>query len=303
MAAQLQLDWGRACLEQSDYEATKAHLNAALSYFQEQKNSPGMAEAHYHLSHMLMEQDQHDAAEEEIQLAWQAYQADEDVRGMGRALFRLGNIVYHRGDYERSITLANDAIQSQEEVGDQLGLLRSHMLATSAYLQLQEYDSADSHCQSAKRLVTQVDNKAETAIFYYTYADVLRKQQAFTQAQEMAQQALTLFSKMSDSNNEVNALMLLAGIEINWNDAEPARKQVAAGLVYCDEALVLCHLIGYGVGQAFLSLMTGRLLHQANRHIEACQTWREGLALADKLDHQWLQQRLQQLINENCYAV
>jgi tetratricopeptide (TPR) repeat protein len=298
--AEIQLNWGRACLEQSDYQPAQAHFEAARRLFTELEDTAGLAAVYYHLSHLLMEQDNHQAAEETIQQAWQGYQLTDDVGGMGRALYRLGNIVYHRGDYARCVRLTADAIRIQAETEDHLGLLRSHMLATSAQVQLKNIHAAEAHCQIAASLVAPLNDLAETAIYYYTYADVLRKKQAFPAALEYGQKALTLFRDMGDSNNEVNALLLLAGNEVNWNDAEPERQEVQEGFAYCQAALDLCETIGYRVGKAFLLLMKGRLLVQAGNKEEACITYVQALTLSRELNHQWLQQRLVELIHENC---
>jgi tetratricopeptide (TPR) repeat protein len=246
-----------------------------------------------------MAQGDQEAAEQAIQQAWQLYQQQEDVQGMGRALYRLGNIVYHTGDYERTVALVADAIRSQQEVGDTLGLLRSHRLATSAHLQLKAIEEAEHHCQAAAQLSEQLDDRAETSAFYYIYADLLRKKQDFPAAHSYAHKALALFHEMGDGNSEVNALLLLAGNEVNWNEAEPGRQLIEEGLAYCRTGLDICEAIGYKVGKAFLLLMNGRLLAQRGERPAARATWEQALELAQALQHQWLLQRLRQLIDEN----
>lgn len=296
--AQIRLEWGCAGLEQSDYPLARAQLTESLTLFTAQREMAGVAAAHYHLSRVEMEQSNYAAAEEAIRLAYQAYQQAEDVIGMGRALYRLGYVVYFRGDNERAANLAADAIRSQEQVGDKLGLVRSHRLATQALILLGQINQAEQHCRAAAQLVEEVDDLAEMAAFYYTYADLLRQQHSFANSRTYALQALALFRQMADSSSEVNALLLLAGIEVFWNEAEPGRQQFDEGLAYCRDGLALSELVGYAVGKAFLLLMNGRLLAQQGHAAAACDTWRQALQQARALQHTWLQQRLQTLIDE-----
>ncbi len=295
--AQVRLAWGQACLEQSDYAEAEQHLAASQRYFESLADTANLAEVYYHFSRLKMAQDAYTDAENSIQQALRVYQHLQDEKGIGKSRFRLGNILYHRGHYESAVSLAADAICSQKMVGDMLGLLRSHMLACSAYLQLGQITLAEEQCQTAAHLIEQVDDEAEHSIFYHVYADVLRKKQDFVGAHRYAHKALELSRQMLDRNNEANTLLLLAGNEVNWNDAEPQRRLVNEGLRYCEEGLAICQAIGYVLGRAFFLLMNGRLLAQNQQTEAACAVWLQGLKLAQTLQHQWLQQRLQHLID------
>ncbi|MBK8905138.1 MAG: hypothetical protein IPM53_28410 [Anaerolineaceae bacterium] len=296
--AQIRLAWGQACLEQSDFAESQELLTAALVLFQTVGEELGVANAHYHLSRVALQQTRFDDAESAVQQAYQGYQQVEDVIGMGRALYRLGEIAYFRGDNERAVGLVMDAIRSQQQAGDKLGELRSRRLATLALILLTQIDEAAVQCRVAAQLVEEVDDLAETAAFYYTYADLLRQQQAFAESHSYAQKALTYFRQMADGSSEANALLLLAGIEVFWNEAEPSRQQFAEGLSYCRNGLAVSEAVGYEVGKAFLLLMNGRLLAQQGEKTFACTTWAEALRLAQALQHTWLQRRLQTLIDE-----
>lgn len=296
--AELRLAWGRSCLEQSDYGPAREQLGEALSLFTALGETAGVANAEYHLARVEMEQGNYEAAEEAIQRAYRAYQQEEDAVGMGRSLYRLGYVTYFRGDNEGAAKLAADAIRSQRQAGDKVGLLRSHRLATQALILLGRMEEAEEHCREAAELVEEVADRAERAAFYYTYADLLRQQEAFAEAQTYANRALDRFREMADASSEANALLLLAGIEVFWNDAEPERRQFEAGLAYCGEGLLAAGAVGYDVGRAFLLLMKGRLLAQDGQAAAACETWREAMGLAQALEHAWLQQRLQTLMDE-----
>ena len=69
---------------------------------------------------------------------------------------------------------------------------------------------------------------------------MLRKKQDFVGAHRYAHKSLELSRQMLDRNSEANTLLLLAGNEVNWNDAEPQRRLVNEGLRYCEEGLAIC---------------------------------------------------------------
>lgn len=299
-AALIQQSWGYACLEQSDYDIAKAHFLNAQNMFEELSDPANVAETDYQMSRLYLELDLHKEAEISIQKAWRTYQSQDNIKGLGRALYQLANIKYYSGAYDSVINLIHDAIKSQSHMQDHIGLLRSHMLMASAYLQIQNLEEAEKHCQEAKSLTPIVNDSGETAIYYSTYADVLRKKGNFAEAYTYGNLALRQVRKISDSNSEINILILLAGNEINWNDAETERNKVERGLAYCQLGFELCDTIGYQVGKSFLLLMEGRLLNQKQANDAACQAWYKGEKLANQLHHEWLQNRFHQLISENC---
>lgn len=296
--ARIHLNYGLACLEQSDYELAQQHLHKAISLFQELDMAAGAGDGYYHLSRVALAVDDFDAAEEAVQTAWRHYQQIEDLPRMGRALYRLGNVHFHRGSFGRALRLAQDAIRWQQDAGDDLGQLRSQMLAASSCLHLDEVQRAQEHCRQAERLAQQVDDPVETSVFYYTYADLCRFQRQFDAARQYARRALALYRQMQDRFSEANALNLLAGIEVRCNDAYPQQPRFDVGLDYCKQGLALCEALDYSLGKAMLLLMRGRLLAQKNELADACEAWHQSLIIARELGHERLPFRLQELIEE-----
>jgi tetratricopeptide (TPR) repeat protein len=294
----VELSWGGACLEQADYAAAQQHLDQALAQFSAQSDDQGQADTLYQLSRLLLEQGDSNSAETAIRQAWQHYQQVEDVRGMGRALYRRANIHGYRGEYKPAILLLNDAIHWQTDVDDSRGLLRSHILATRAYSELGIVEQAEVHCSAAEKLSDQLNERAETAVFYYSYAALCQKQGQFESAHSYALKALELFRAMFDVKSEANTLNLLAVIEVYWNESLPDRREYKTGLAYCEEGIVLCEQINYSLGKSFLLLSVGLLLAQKEEFDSACKIWGQAVIIADTLEHQWLRNRLDQLLKD-----
>lgn len=298
LTAQIHLEWGRACLEQSSYTEARSQLTEALRQFLTQEQTLGIAEVHYYLARLEMEQNDYDQSEVAVQKAYRAYQKEEDVRGMARSLYRLGDVMYARGNYERTITLVVDAIRSQQQAGDVLGLMRSHRLAVQTFIQLKQLDKAKQHCQVVAQLVRKVDDQAELANYHYVHSDLVRRQGDFALAKQIALKALALFRAMADGSSEANALLMLAGNELNWNEADASRQGYETGVAYCNEGLAICETIDYKLGKTFLLSVRGQLEAQQGNKQKACDTWSQALPFAQVLQNGWLQQELQTFIGE-----
>lgn len=296
--ADFHLSWGLACLEQSDYQPAEFRLDKALQLFITLDSSQGIGDVHYHLARLAMQQSEYDKARETVQQAYQAYQNDEDVRGMGRSLYRLADIEHAQGEYEQAISLLTDALGIQQTLDDILGLLRSHRLIVQTYIQMEQYDRAHSHCDIMRELLTQADDQAELANFYYVYSDVLRRKKQFEPAKTIAHKALHIFREMADGSSEANVLLMLAGNELNWNSEIPGRKLFAKGLTHCQEGLAISEAISYKLGTAFILSVRGELEGQMGEKNKACTTWVQALVLAQELRNKWLIGRLQKLISQ-----
>lgn len=291
--------WGLSCLEQSLYGEARERLRMAREIFAEIEDPQGAGDAYYFLARTALGEDDFEGAETAVRRAWQAYQQAEDVRGMGRALYRLGHIYYNRGQYERAVELIDDALKTQSAGDDLRGWLRSLMMGLNASVQLRQFERAEAYRQLAANLVAQMDDAEQTTVYYYAYADLSRFQGQFPRAEEYGKKALQMFRHTGDVYSQANALNQLAGNELLWNEAEPDRQQFQAGLAYCREGLALCAKIEYAAAKGMLLLAEGRLLQQRGDIQEACASWRLSLEVADALGHEWLQKRLEGLINES----
>lgn len=297
--AEIQYRWGEANLEQSSYDEAEQHLLQALALYEEFEDHRRSGDVYIHLSRLGEEQDDFAGAETAVRAAWQSYQQDEDLRGMGRAMHNLAYIYYGQGDYERTIDeLDKNAIPTQRTAQDYVGWFRSASLGTTASLQLNQVDAANAYLSTAEELLEHVDNQDEESLFYYTYANLCRFQGEFETAHEYALKALAIFRNMQDIHSQANTYNLLTAIEVFWNDAQPQRQQFDEGFEYCRQGLELSELIDYTIGKGMLLLLKGRLLAQRGDVQEACTAWRRSQELAVVLDHQWLQDRLRQLLAE-----
>lgn len=163
-----------------------------------------------------------------------------------------GNACLEQADYEPA---RNYLMRSQilfSELDYSKGVADAHFYLAYVELKSGAYEAAEQTIQEAYRYYQQEEDVRgigrsmqclagvalsrgqveRAAAFYHVYADLLRLQGVYGEAERYAFKALTMFREMGDRNSEVNGLNLLAGIEIRWNDAEPERGRYAQGLGY-----------------------------------------------------------------------
>ncbi len=294
--AELELLQGLAGIEQSDYEPARRHLSGALARYEALADPRHIGDARLGLARVELEEEGYGRAEEELRSAWLSYQQAEDLRGMGLALYRLGRIRYLTSDYDNALRLVEDAIDTLTTAGDPPGLSRSHMLAAQAHIHRDALEEAQQHLEAAARHSELTDDAGAKTDLIYTSAEVSRWQKRFAESNRFALEALEFYDKVCDSKSQVHARMLLANLEVEWNDAEPQRRAYEAGFRFVNDGIRLCELIGYDLGHAHLLLTRGKLYRQQLRMDEAHAAWHEALAVNHSIQNSWLDNRLRALL-------
>jgi tetratricopeptide (TPR) repeat protein len=90
--------------------------------------------------------------------------------------------------------------------------------------------------------------------------------------------------------------MLLANMEMEWNEAEPERREYDASLGHIEQGIRLSRLIGYDFAVAHFLLTRGRLHMQQGRTEDARAAWQEALAVSHSIQNSWLVNRLNGLL-------
>ena len=298
--ADIQLNWGVACLEQSDYPESKQKLHRSLQLYQEIEHLAGIASVHYHLARLQIEQDNYDDAEQNLREAWRHYQLNEDLSGMANALYRMGNIAYHRGAYTEATQLCNDALSLQKELNNQLGILRVLLRLTMIALAEGNVNEARTYCADMLKRSEAIENQAELARTFYTVANLCRQQGEFEMARDYIIKGLTLFQQMGDRSSEANALNVAALIDLDWNQADQTKVNLAATYEYAQQSREICDQLGFQFGVAVACLTLGRVHIQMSNVNAACSEWEAALAIAQTIESKALITRLNELQQEAC---
>jgi len=294
--AGIELRWGQACLDQAEYGPARQHLTAALARLETLDDRQRIGDALLALARVDFEENAFERAEQGLRAAWLSYQQTEDLRGMGMALYRMGRIHYMTSDFDGTLQLAGDAIATLTSADDPPALLHAHMLAAQAYIYQDVYDAAQRHIEEGGRQLQRVDDASAATDFVYTSAELYRWQQRYPESRQSALQALDYYSRVYDTKSQIHTLMLLANMEMEWNEAEPERREYDASLGHIEQGIRLCGLIGYDFAVAHFLLTRGRLHAQQGRTEEAVAAWQEALAISRSIENGWLVNRLSGLL-------
>lgn len=294
-AATIALDYGQACLEQSDYEQARHRLAYSLDRFTALGDDRGIADAHYHLARAAMDQDQLEAAGTHLQDAWRHYQQAEAAPGLANVLYRQGRIAYLRGQYDATDAFTLDSLKLLRQVGDARGELRSLNLLSMSAMEQKDEARAQHYCEQALALSEQLDDIPEQTACSYVLTNLLRMQGEFAAARRFGRKSLVGSREQGDRATEANVLVLLARVE---NDAfeRAGDADLQQALQDAEHALTLYDEIAFEWGRAAGLITVGMLQRNLGDPAAARASWQEGRRLADVLSSQVLIGRLTDLL-------
>ncbi|MCO5195647.1 MAG: NB-ARC domain-containing protein [Anaerolineae bacterium] len=294
-AAAIALAHGEACLEQSDYTPARERLEFSMARFTASGDVLGSADAHYHLARVDIEQDQLTGAKDHLNAAWRGYQELEHVGGMANALYRQGRIAYQSSDYAQTDSLLVDSLKLQQLVGDERGELRVLLLLSMSALEQKELSRAQSYCEAAFAISSQLDDIGEQAACCYVLANLHRLQHSFENARAMGLKSLDFSRQEGNRATEANVLLLLARNERDAYTLSDAG-DLSQALQYAQHSMAFYDEIGFTYGRAAGAVTLGLIYRGLGNRDAARASWEEGLHLAEKLSNQVLIARCSELL-------
>lgn len=287
------LQWGRACIEQSDHSKAKALLNQSLEIYQEIAGEKGIADAKYELSRIALEQGPHYEAERLLEECRQIRQRLGDRGGLAETIYREARVLHHRGDYEGAKRLGQEALSMQEVLDDKLGTIRTLRLLTDSLLQLPErdFDLATQYCRRALKLCEELQDRAELAITLLTLSRIHRTQGNLDLARQHAEESFKLLAKMGDRRSQALVLFQLSRIYY-------AMKKHKTAIAFGHRSLNLCRKLGDELGMVYVWQFMGDLYFEREQQEQAYEVWSRALEIAQKLRHSLLIGKLDQRIEK-----
>ena len=140
----IDLHWGIACIELSDYPAANEKLQLALHHSGSQDLLNIKGHIHFQLARIFIEQDHYSEAYSELQTAWRHFQETENLPGMANALYQMGDLEYYRGNYSNALDLGNDALKLHIELDNALGQMQTLMLLATTAQELKDLPKSQS---------------------------------------------------------------------------------------------------------------------------------------------------------------
>ncbi len=283
------INWGRACIEQSDYAEAKERLLHALQTCREVNDQHGIANAKFHLGRVALEQSNNDEGRKLFAESQRVLEQVGDRAGVGETLMQQARIEYRYYNYaemERLAKLALGILRTTDRYQRTIEVLRYLALAAGHQGQ---HALADQYCQEATKLCDDIQYQAELPSVLYTWMQLCWRRGDYDLAKQYGERSTALFKVTGDRKSQAFALEYLMRIYLDLQDyglAEDRGKQSLVLLQELQDDWVIIYALR-GLGKVFT---------RTNRRDEARKVWTEALSKAEELSHP-LREELQNLLN------
>jgi tetratricopeptide (TPR) repeat protein len=208
------LQWGRALIRLTDYNAARVQLKEALHLARtartEGKALPIEADSLYNLGTTALEQNKHTEARDYLEQALLLYRALSVIqRGESRVLNNLGLLQRTQGDYRQARSYLEEALHLNHKTGDRLG--ESQTLNNLGVIALEQgdYPGAQRYLEQARKLQQEIDNRWGESIALLFLALLFHYLEDNQTAQTYSQQVLHISQSLSARHVEVYAFIFL----------------------------------------------------------------------------------------------
>ena len=211
--AHIHLQWGLACLEQSNLGEAKSLFNQSKQRFNVLSEPSGLSDAIYHLARVAIEESDYDLAADLLNESKKIKQELDDQLGLAAIYFRQGRLASRSKQFQEAEHLLNDALAIQTRLGDQVGMVRTLRLLTRVSILQKELEQAAIYCQKALELAEKIEDKNEQAYTLYTMSIIFYRNEDFDKAQKFNERCTELFKLIGNQKMQALALLSLSGIQ------------------------------------------------------------------------------------------
>ena len=275
--AQIELNWGQACIEQNDYELAETHLDDSHKLFSRLEDGTGIAAVQFHRARIAIEQSQYDKAHRFLDESLHIRESLADQKGVAAVLYRQARIASRTGNYDEGFRVAQQALNIQKEQ-DRLGASKTVRLMASITLEQKKFSLAKQYCEDALRISIELQDTGELATSYYRYCWVSRQLGELEQAEAYGEKALALFAKIGDKKLEALTLYILSVIQEDKKNFERA-------LELALQSSNLMRMVGDSYNLVFILAHLGDIYKNLQQFAKMQEYWKEALPLAEQQKH------------------
>ncbi len=284
------INWGRACIEQSDYSEAKERMLHALQTCREVDDQHGIASAQFHLGRVALEQSNYDAGRTLLAESQQLLEQLGDRAGVGETLMLQARIQYRYYNYsevERLAKQALDNLRTTDRYQQTIEVLR--ILALAAGHQ-SRHALAEQYCQEAMKLCSDVQFQAELPNIFYTWMQLSWRRGDCDLAKQYGERSVALCKGIGDRKLQAHALEYLMRVYLDLRDYVSAEDRG-------NQSLTLLQELRDDWGTIYALRGLGKVYKRTNRQDEARKAWNEALSKAEELRHP-LEEEIRQLLEE-----
>lgn len=271
--------WGRACIEQADYDEARTHLERSLAVYRELDDQSSIAGVQSELARVAIELADYAEAKQLLATSQVMLAPLPDARHLAEVRYRQSVVAFYERDFETANQLAQQVFEVQAAANDRAnGILTLLLLADIALHGWGDTERAEQYCRQAVGWCDELRNDTDRASALYILAEVHRLQGKMAQAYDEAALSLGLFRQMGDRKSQAKALYRLSQLDADRGELESARKNATLGLA-------LCRQLQDGWGTIYVTHLLGQVYDRLGQKAEALTLWTEAVALAEPLAH------------------
>lgn len=287
--AQTLLDWGRACIEQGDYDEAEQHLDESLRLFREYAGDPiRAADVQLARGRLATERSRFDDAERRLDQAHGAFTPEGDRRRLALVNFRRAQLAYLRSELDEAQQFCEAAV---DDLDGEDFLVALNWLA-DIYMKQDDLDAAESCLLQSRQLCEELKDKANMAVVEAQFGRLHLRREDLELARTHRERSLQQFRQMGDRKSEAYALYDLSLIAEQEAD-------YAAAIALAGEGLDIFTQVDDTFNVMNTMVLLGDLHRARDQDDQAKTAWSRALALAESLDNAryaaGLHQRLEQL--------
>lgn len=272
------LNWGRACIDQSDYVEASTHLLDGLQTSREVNDEAGIAQAQFLIARNFVVQSKYADAKPALEESRTLYEKMGEDGSVAEALYLQARIHMETGDYQSAETFAEEALERQKTLAPnhaRIVLLR-YLGRIADYRD--QVEPALNYCQEALAMAESLDDLGEYASALFDLASILRYRGQYEKARDYADKAVGLFQRMGDRKAEMYALQEKSRIAYGLNE-------FSAALNLCNKSLELAQDLADESEAVYLLIHLSDTYSQLTRLQDACQARTDALRLASATEH------------------
>jgi tetratricopeptide (TPR) repeat protein len=281
-------EWGRACIEQGDYDEACEHLQQSLDLSKRIEYQAGIANAQFDLARIDLEQSDFAGARTRLEQSQQIRRELEDTLGIAATLHDLANVEYFCRNFDLAASYARDALtieQASDAKRDMIKTLR--LLAQSALQSEDSLQLAQEYGALAIKYCQELGDQGELAATLRSMAEISRRQHELDEAKKYADQSLSLLRLLGDRKSQARVLYTSSLISIDKYQAGGARSDWEAAQRAATASLNLCIELDDRLGMMYLLTQLGDIYKSSHDEIRAREFWSKANDIALSLNQQF----------------
>ena len=273
------LTWGRACIEQADYEEAQDHLTRSLDLCRQLNALSGVASGQLQLAHLALERSKDTEAGFLLADSQRICEALQNQRGLAEVYLQQAVLAFYQNNFAVADQLARQALALQEPLNDKAnGILAVRLLAEIALRHTNDAAQAERHCAQALIWCDELHYESHRAVVSCTFAEVQRLTGRAEAARHTVEECLQSFKRMGARKFEARALYQLSVLAADRGDMNAATQNGTL-------SLALCRQIQDGRGLIDVTRHLGEVYARLQQTDRAYEMRTEALIMAEAIHH------------------